>query len=684
MAYSYVNYTGDGDLQNFSVPFPYLRKSHVKVYVQGILKSLTVHYTWLNLSTVQFNTAPLEGEVVTLMRSTSRGERLVDYQTGSILDDTTLDLDSNQLFYLMQEAFDSLAMAENADGAIFTSPASILNAITGQIDVEHLVNSLNSPIGYWNQIHKHDAIYEFNEDGTSVYDHGVLGDEEARISLAESRITVNEDDILLLVSDGEGHAAAISLNAENIDLNVGAIETVDGKVTTNAAAIVITAEDIALNVEAIETVDGRVTTNAAAIVITEEDIALNVIDISDVDGKVDTNISQLALMADEFYVKLDDNGNVTGFGLYNGETSAFIVNADTFAVINANGEGDAIVPFIVDGVSGLVAIAGNLLVGGSITGAKIAANTIEAGNIAATTITAGEIVLGTIVNNLLADGTIEGTKITEDAIDTPHLAANCVEAAQIKAGVVDTAHLAALSISTALLQVGSADETIIADGAISTQKLQADCITANEINANAVEASHINVTNLADIANLQIGTTGYIRSAGKTSYGDVTAGFWIGYESGYYKLAIGNASNFLKWSGTGLAYTGALSNIGGAIAGSYKEYNDTTTNQMTGASYTKCKSVLVGRGGTLRVAFRFKNDGSGYNCYARIYKNGAAYGSVQTNTTPGTYKNISTDLSYVAGDRVEIYAKGYLGGHTVYVDDFSIGISNPLTYTQIL
>ncbi|GAH01809.1 unnamed protein product, partial [marine sediment metagenome] len=53
--YSYVNYTGNGELTNFSIPFPYLAKTHVKVFVQGILKTHNVHYTFLTASVIQFS-----------------------------------------------------------------------------------------------------------------------------------------------------------------------------------------------------------------------------------------------------------------------------------------------------------------------------------------------------------------------------------------------------------------------------------------------------------------------------------------------------------------------------------------------------------------------------------------------------------------------------------------------------
>jgi len=428
--YSFVNYTADGDTVNYTIPFPYLYTTHIKVYVQGILKSSGTHYSFLNASTIQFTSAPLENEIITIKRESGRDARLVDFQTGSLLKEEDLDKDSTQLFYLMQEAFDALTIASNEDGDIFTSPEAILSAITGSVDVEHLVSSLSSPIGYWDQIHDNDAIYEFNEDGTSVYDHGVMGDGDARITIAEAAIEA-------VVTDTSGHTA------------------------------------------------------------------------------------QLALMADEFYVKLDANNQVCGFGLYNGDTSSsFVVSADKFAVMATSGEGDPIVPFVIDTETGLVAISGNLLVTGSITGTKIAAGTVEASNIKAATIEASNIKLGTITAaqiaentisaNRIIEGAITGTYISNNAISTDHILANAITGGKIAAGEIDTDHLAALSISTAKLQVGSVDDTIIANGAVTTQKVYAGAITATHIGTNEIIANAANIKDAVitggKIGNLQVDT----------------------------------------------------------------------------------------------------------------------------------------------------------------------------------
>lgn len=54
-------------------------------------------------------------------------------------------------------------------------------------------------------------------------------------------------------------------------------------------------------------------------------------------------------LSGEYSIKLDNNGNVAGFGLYNttGQPSAFTVRADKFYVVNENDQGSNNTPFIV-------------------------------------------------------------------------------------------------------------------------------------------------------------------------------------------------------------------------------------------------------------------------------------------------------------------------------------------------
>lgn len=108
--YEVTDAAGETD---FNVNFAYLQKSHVKVSVNG---TATTDFNWLNDGQIQLVTAAPFGAIVVLTRETSPAERLVDYQTGSVLSEEILDTDSLQGFFLAQEANDvkELTLAKSA------------------------------------------------------------------------------------------------------------------------------------------------------------------------------------------------------------------------------------------------------------------------------------------------------------------------------------------------------------------------------------------------------------------------------------------------------------------------------------------------------------------------------------------------------------------------------------------
>lgn len=102
--YARTYYTGNGLTRDYTIGFPYLDKSHVKVYLNG---SITTGWTWLTSSSIRITVAPANGVVILIKRETSPGNRLVDYVSPSSLNETDLDTDSLQAFYLSQEAIDA-------------------------------------------------------------------------------------------------------------------------------------------------------------------------------------------------------------------------------------------------------------------------------------------------------------------------------------------------------------------------------------------------------------------------------------------------------------------------------------------------------------------------------------------------------------------------------------------------
>lgn len=100
---------------NFTVPFPYISKDHVKASVDGT----DVTFTWVNNNTIKLSTAPAVGAIIDIRRETERVNLLVDFQDASTITEQQLDLAAQQTFYIAQEAFDATGgtMAVANDGS---------------------------------------------------------------------------------------------------------------------------------------------------------------------------------------------------------------------------------------------------------------------------------------------------------------------------------------------------------------------------------------------------------------------------------------------------------------------------------------------------------------------------------------------------------------------------------------
>ena len=169
---------------------------------------------------------------------------------------------------------------------------------------------------------------------------------------------------------------------------------------------------------------------------------------------MNTSASNVNGLNAQYSVKIDNNGHITGFGLSStdtdaGPTSAFIVRADRFAVIDKDSTADGIaadgtgtvtptpanVPFFIDG--GVTYIKAAAILDASITNAKIGeigANKITTGFLSADRLNAGTIGVNKLnlvgvgaTINLASAGTggrmhLQGDKITVyDSQDRPRV-----------------------------------------------------------------------------------------------------------------------------------------------------------------------------------------------------------------------------------------------------------------------
>jgi hypothetical protein len=106
--YSLVMYAGNGSNRNFTIHFPYLDKSHVKVKINSVP---TTTFTWLTSSSIQFDTAPAAGVNIEICRETPLNYAPVDFTDGSILLEQDLDLLTTFNLYVDQELADRVALA---------------------------------------------------------------------------------------------------------------------------------------------------------------------------------------------------------------------------------------------------------------------------------------------------------------------------------------------------------------------------------------------------------------------------------------------------------------------------------------------------------------------------------------------------------------------------------------------
>ena len=100
--------------------------------------------------------------------------------------------------------------------------------------------------------------------------------------------------------------------------------------------------------------------------------------------------------------------------------------------------------------------------------------------------------------------------------------------------------------ASAVIDVATIKEELLQDFAVTTHKL-----------TNAVLTGKAFVD-----TGLEIDTAGYVRTASKTQYTDTDAGFWLGMDNSVHKLNIGDASNYIKWTGTGLEIKGTITLTG--------------------------------------------------------------------------------------------------------------------------
>lgn len=105
MANTVVVYPGDGVTRQFTVPFDYLNRTFVRVYVNGTEETQGTTWSFITPTVIERSAAPLAGETLTIRRVTSTN-RIVDFKDASVLRSLDLNTSQIQVLHIAEEAKD--------------------------------------------------------------------------------------------------------------------------------------------------------------------------------------------------------------------------------------------------------------------------------------------------------------------------------------------------------------------------------------------------------------------------------------------------------------------------------------------------------------------------------------------------------------------------------------------------
>jgi hypothetical protein len=308
MANSFVRYTGNGATTTYAIPFSYRSVDDLSATVNGtVVTTYTLDGAGTNLT---FSVAPVNNAAIEIRRTTSQNTKLVDYVSGSVLTENDLDTDSDQAFYMSQEAIDKAGDVISLDNADFNW------------DVQNKrLKNVAAPVADTDAVNKAFITTNLPDINTVA---GIAADVTTVAGISGNVTTV----------------AANDADITTVATNIASVNTV----ATDIAKVIAVADDLAEAVSEVETVanDLNEATSEIEVVansITNVDtVGTNIANVNTVAG-ISANVTTVAgISADVTSVAgistavSNVNSNSTNINAVNANSA----NINTVAGINAN------------------------------------------------------------------------------------------------------------------------------------------------------------------------------------------------------------------------------------------------------------------------------------------------------------------------------------------------------------
>jgi hypothetical protein len=382
MANSFVRYTGNGTTTTYAIPFSYRDTADLSATVAGVnVTAYTLDAAGTNLT---FTTAPANNAAIEIRRTTSQNTKLVDYVSGSVLTENDLDTDSDQAFFMSQEAIDKAGDVISLDNVDFN----------WDIQNKRLKN-VADPVDNTDAVNKQFISTNIPNITTVA---GIAAD-------------------VTTVANNDANITAVANDATDIGLvatNIADVSTV----ATNIADVVTVANDLNEAISEIETAANDLNEATSEIDTVSNNIAnvntvgTNIANVNTVAG-IDTNVTTVAgISADVTSVAgistavSNVNSNSTNINAVNANSA----NINTVAGINADVTTVAGISSDVSTVStnnaNVTAVAGNASNINTVAGNTTNINTVATNNANITTVAGANTNINTVATDIANVNTV--------------------------------------------------------------------------------------------------------------------------------------------------------------------------------------------------------------------------------------------------------------------------------------
>ncbi len=290
MAFSYASYAGNGSNKNFSVPFPYLLKAHVKVYtgfniLDGTYTSLLVEgtdYTWTSGTQVQTTVAPANGVTLTVLRDTPDSSQLVPWTDGSNLVSNDLNTADLQNLYVVQEQQDrndagitqSIAAQTAANAATTAANTATSTANTALSTSNTALTNANAAVSTANTASTNASAAVSTANTAASNASAAVSTANAASSTANTAST-NASNAVTTANAAAATAATALSTANTAATNASAAVSTANTASSNASAAVTTANTASTNASNAVSTANTASTNASAAVTTANTASTN-------------------------------------------------------------------------------------------------------------------------------------------------------------------------------------------------------------------------------------------------------------------------------------------------------------------------------------------------------------------------------------------------------------------------